>query len=279
MKYKIIVDSSCDLTKDYIDNSGVDFSIVPFTVNVGEKAFIDDQNLNTAELLNALEDFEGKPISACPSPQTFLDYLDGADKYFIITISSKLSGSFNSGLVAKNLFANPKDVFVIDSKQTSGSMILIVEKLVEMIKLSLPFESICEQINKFVEEKLELLFTLNDYSNLVKNGRMTTLQAVIATTLRIKPICEAQDGEIKIIKKLLGSKRLMKELVSVIAQKANKTKPSKCIITHADNLDGAEQLKKGLLAKNLFKNIKILPMKGLCSFYAMRKGLIICFEK
>ncbi len=279
MKYKIIVDSSCDVNKDYLSGTGVDLAVIPFTVNVGEKAFVDDDGLDTQELLTALENFSDKPISACPSPQAFLDELTGADKYFIITISSKLSGSYNSGIVAKNLCATPNDVFVIDSKQTSGGEIFIIDKIVELINANKDFSEICDSVIEYSYQKTELLFTLKDYSNLVKNGRMTPLQAVIATTLRIKPVCAAQNGEIKIIKKLLGAKRLLRELVLTMQEKKQTFGCGKCIITHADNLEDANELKDALIEKNIFSQVEVLPMKGLCSFYAMRKGLIICFEK
>ncbi len=279
MNYKIIIDSSCDLKNDYLSNTGVQLAVVPFTVNVGEKEFVDNEGVDTGELLTALESFSGKPVSACPAPQAFLDHLTGADKYFIITISSCLSGSYNSAVVAKNSFDSPNDVFVIDSKLASGALILIVDKLFTLIQDGFSYDSICQRITKYVDEDIELLFTLKDYSNFVKNGRLTPIQAIIAQTLRITPVCAGQNGEIKIIKKLLGSKKVMKEILNVIEEKKGKFSFAKCIISHADNLSGAQQFMAELKEKNLFSKIEIVPMQGLCSFYAMRKGLIISFEK
>ncbi len=279
MKYKIIIDSSCDLSPDYLKGTGIELAIVPFTVSVGDKSFLDTPELDTLELLSSIEAFNGKPLSACPSPQSFLEQMTGADKYIIITISSKLSGSFNAGIVAKNSFSSPNDVFVVDSKTVTGGMILIVDKLVGLISDQLPFINICESITEYINKNLELFFTLKDYSNLVKNGRMTPLQAMIASTLRIKPVCVACDGEIKIAKKLLGSKRLIREIVQMVEQKKEKYSFAKCIISHADNIGDAKILQDELNAKNLFGKIEIIAMRGLCSFYAMRKGLIVSFEK
>ncbi len=279
MKYKIIIDSSCDLSNDYLNGTGIDFSVVPFTVSVGEKDFVDDENVNTVELLSALENFSDKPISACPSPQSFLDQMTGADKYFIITISSKLSGSHNSALIAKNIYSNPNDVCVIDSKLAGCVQILIVDKLVSLIKDELDFAQICQKINDFVDKNIDVLFTLKDYSNFVKNGRLTPVQAIIASTLRIAPICSGEDGEIKIVKKLLGSKRVYKELVQMIKERKEKYSFSKCIVSHAENLEVAQDIEKEIKNLNLFSKVEVIPMRGLCSFYAMRKGIIIGFEK
>ncbi len=279
MKYKIIVDSSCDLTADYLSGTGMDFAVVPFTVNVGEKEFVDDQNVNTQDLLSALENFSGNPISACPSPQAYSDHLSGADKYFIITISSKLSGSNNSALVAKNTHSAPNDVFVIDSKLAGCVQALIVDKLVALIKDGLSYEQICQTITAYTDEQIDVLFTFKDYSNFVKNGRLTPMQAVIAQTLRITPICTGVDGEIKIAKKLLGSKRVFKEILAMISERKEKYSFSKCVISHVDNLETANELSEDIAKLNLFSKIEIMPMRGLCTFYAMRKGIIVGFEK
>ncbi len=279
MKYKIIIDSSCDLKDNYLDNTDIGFATVPFIVNVGDREFIDDEKVNTPMLLQALENFNGKPVSACPSPQSYLDKFTGAEKYFVVTISSKLSGSYNSAVVAKSSFTKPNDVFVIDSKLASGALILIVDKLTRLIQEKIPFEEICKTITDYVNNQIELLFTLKDYSNFVKNGRLTPMQALIASTLKITPLCAGEDGQIKIVKKLLGSKRVLKEIINVIKEKKQKYSFSKCIITHADNQEVAEQLKQNVNSLNLFSKVEILPMQGLCSFYAMRKGLIVSFEK
>ncbi len=279
MKYKIIIDSSCDLTKEYLQDTGVDFAVVPFVVNVGDKEFIDDQNVDVNELLTALENYDGNPISACPSPQAYIDELTGADKYFIITISSKLSGSHNSALIAKNSHSNPSDVCVIDSKLAGCVQTLIVDKIVALIAGEISYEQICDKIITYVNEQIDVLFTFKDYSNFVKNGRLTPMQAVIAQTLRITPICTGVDGEIKIAKKLLGSKRVFKEMLEMIKERKNKYSFSKCVISHVDNLDTAKEIQAEIQNLNLFSKIEVMPMRGLCTFYAMRKGIIIGFEK
>ncbi len=279
MKYKIIVDSSSDLNNDYLQNTNVDFAVVPFTVNVGQRAFVDHDGIDTNELLLELESFNGKPVSACPSPQAFIDLLTGADKYFIITISSKLSGCYNSAICAKNSYPTPNDVCVIDSKLAGTSSVLIVDKLLSMISQKMDYEQICKAINEYVNYNIDVLFTLKDFSNFVKNGRLTPMQALIASTLKITPICSGEQGEIKIVKKLLGSKRVMKEIVNMIKEKKKSYSISRCIVAHADNLEVANNLAQDIRELNLYSNVTVMPMKGLCTFYAMRKGIIVSFEK
>ncbi len=278
MKYKIIADSSCDLNKDYLKKTEIDFSVAPLTINVNGEDFVDDQNLDIRKMIDSVSAFKGKSTSTCPSPTHFFDEMQGADKYFIITISSKLSGSFNSANVAKGMLANPDDAFVIDSKTTSGTMILIIDKLVELINKGLSYEEICKEIDEYTNSRIELYFVLDRFDNLAKNGRVSPTQALIASALSIKPICIANDGEIKFAKKAIGIKWALKVLVREIGLRLKTMLPKHCIISHCFNAKIAETLEKEMTEKYDFKSIRTIPMRGLCSFYASEKGIIIGFE-
>lgn len=278
MKYKIIADSSCDLTKDYLKKTEIGFSLAPLIINVNGSDFVDDQKLDIQEMLNCMNNFKGKSTSTCPSPMHFFEEMKGADKYFIITISSKLSGSYNSANVAKGMLANPDDVFVIDSKATSGTMILIIDKLVELINKNLPYEEICKEIDEYTNTRVNLYFVLDKFDNLAKNGRVTATQALIASALSIKPICIASEGEIKFAKKAIGSKWALKVLVKEIGMKIKTLLSKNCVISHCFNEKVAETLGKEIAEKYDFKSVRTIPMKGLCSFYALEKGIIVSFE-
>jgi len=278
MKYKIIADSSCDLNKDYLKGTGIDFSVAPLTINVNGKDFVDDQNLDIKTMLDSVSAFKGKSTSTCPSPMQYFDEMKGADRYFLITISAKLSGSFNSATVAKGMYSNPEDVFVIDSKTTSGTLILIIDKLVELVNKGLPYEDICKEIDEYSKTRIELYFVLDKFDNLAKNGRVSVTQALIASALSIKPICVASDGEIKFSKKAIGIKWALKVLVREMATKIKTLFSKNCIISHCFNTKVAESLEKDITEKYKFKNIRTIPMRGLCSFYALEKGIIVSFE-
>lgn len=279
MRYKIISDSSCDLNSDYIKGDNIGFSVAPLTIHVNQEEFVDNFDLDIKKMLDAMHGYKEKSTSSCPSPDSFHKALEGADKYFIITISSKLSGSYNAASVARGMYKNPNDVFVIDSKTTSGAMVLIIDKLVQLIKEDVPYEDICLKIEHYIDDELGLLFVLNKFDNLVKNGRVSKIKAAIASTLSIKPICEADDGEIKFGKKVLGLKNAMKILLNTIGEKVKDFSKKSCVITYCQNLEVAETLKKEITDKYAFKSVRLFPMRGLTSFYALEGGLIVSFEK
>ena len=126
MKYKIILDSSSDMNKDFIKDEEIGLEIVPLTIRVRDKEFVDEDKLDIDKMLEEMHSYSGKSTSSCPSPYNYFEACTG-EYNFIITISYKLSGSYNSACLASKMIQDKK-VFVIDSKLTSGAMILIAKK-------------------------------------------------------------------------------------------------------------------------------------------------------
>ncbi len=278
MTFKIIADSSCDLEENYLSATNIKFGIAPLTININGHEFVDDKNIDVEEMLNCVSSSNGKETTSCPSCGNYLSQLEGADYYFIVTISSKLSGSYNSALTAKKLFANPEKVFVIDSKTTSGSMVLIIDKLVELINSGKDFSLICQNIVEYIDNNLGLYFVLNKFDNLIKNGRISAVKARFASAMAIKPICEAKNGQIQLAKKTIGFSGAMKTLVEEITNKVKNSIGKQCVISHCLNSKVAQKLKTLIKEKLPSIKIRMIPMKGLCSYYALEKGIIVGYE-
>lgn len=274
MKYQILVDSASDLLSDYYTDPEIGFKVVPLTIHVNDKEYVDNDSLNIQEMLADMHASK-KSSSACPAPQSFLSEFDNAEYTFIVAITSKLSGCYNSAVVAKNSYSKTENICVIDSKAVSGTEMLIVDKLIELIKQDLPYEQIVKEITEY-RDKRSLYFILQKFDNLVNNGRMSKIAGLIASKLVIRPICIAYEGEIKIAKKIIGIKNTFTKLVQMIGEKAKDFSKETLIITHCFAEEEANYIKSDLEKKCNFKEIRILPMRGLCSYYALEKGLIIC---
>ena len=276
MKYQILVDSASDLSNDYLKNEkNIGFKVIPLTILANGKEFVDNDNINIDEMLENMHQCKSNS-SACPAPQLFLDEFDKAEYTFIVTITAKLSGSYNSAVVAKNSAKKPDKIHVIDSKATSGTEILIVDKLVNLIKAGKEYNEIIEEIESF-RDKRSLYFSLQKFDNLVNTGRMSKIAGMVAKTLVIRPICIALNGEIKVERKVIGIKNAFKKIIQMIKEKAGRDAPNqKLVITHCKAVVEAEQIKSDIEKECNFKEIEILTMKGLCSYYALEKGIIIC---
>ncbi len=276
MKFKIIVDSSSNMIKHDFKEKEIDFAIAPLTIRVDDEEFIDDENLNTHEMLSKMNASKNKSSSSCPAPSVYLNEFQGSEYYFVFTISKKLSGSFNSALVAKDMSDFKDNIAVIDSELTAGSIELMVNECVKLIKENKTFKEIKEGIESFVKNS-HLFFILNKFDNLVKNGRMSKTVAFIANLANVKPLCVGEEGEIKIKEKIRTINGVFKRLVANIGVVCQDTKNRVMIISHTEDLKNAEALKEMIKEHYEFKDIIIKENRGLCSFYSLEGGIICSF--
>lgn len=273
MKFKIVADSSCDLTKDYIQDQEVGFDIASLSILVNNKVYTDNDNINIPDMLNDISSTSAKATSSCPNPAEYIAKYADAENVFCVTISSKLSGSYNSACLAAKECPN-QNILVIDSKLTSGAMILIVDELYRLIKLGLSFEEISKAILQYRDER-KLYFSLDKFDNLVKNGRINKAIAFIATILKIKPLLYGNEGEIKILQKVRTRKAVITRLIEYVCELDIDFSQRECIITHCLDEETATLIESHLKNTCSFGRVRVLPMRGLCSFYALEKGIIV----
>ncbi len=277
MKYQILVDSSSDMSSDYLADKNIAFSIVPLHLFIGEEEYLDDDNLDTSELVAKMNSTKQKLHTACPSIEAWSQHFSKAEYTFVVAMTSQLSGTYNSAVVARENATNKDKIFVFDSKSTSGSMELIVDFLVKEIEAEKDFDTIIKETNEFIGT-CNLFFILHRFDNLIANGRMSRFAGLVAKTLVIKPICTAsKEGTIEVSNKCIGSLNAYRKLAELCSQRATDFSDKKLIITHCNNLEDAEKIKELVCAKCNFREVIIKRMRGLTSFYAEDKGLIICF--
>lgn len=278
MKWNIVTDSSCDLLPMSRQNGNIQISSVPFTISIGNQDFVDDENLDTQKMLYAMEQEKSVSHTSCPSPNAWLTQFEKADYSIAITISSQLSGSMNSAIVAKEmaLEQNPqKKIAVIDSHSTGPELVLCVEEIEKLIRRGTDFEDIVLHAISFLK-RTKVQFALSSFDNLVKSGRMSKVTGFLARALGMWGIGGGSDeGKIVMEGKTRGAKKAVKMLIESMQEKG--FRGEKAAICHCDNLTLAETLKKGIL--EVWKNaeVEVLPTRGLCSYYAERGGLIISY--
>lgn len=278
MKWNIITDSSCDFRSGNNQNEEIQISNVPFTISVGNHDFVDNDHLDTQVMLNAMEHEKSASRTSCPSPNEWLKQFEKADYSIAITISSQLSGSMNSAMVAKEMAMeqNPqKKIAVLDSRSTGPELVLCVEEIERLIKDGVDFDDIVSHAANFLK-KTKIMFALSSFDNLIKNGRMSKISGFIARKLGMWGIGGGSDeGKIIMEGKTRGAKKAVEMLVIIMKEKG--FGGNKVAISHCDNLAFAETLKKRIL--EIWKNaeVMILPTRGLCSYYAERGGLIVSY--
>lgn len=278
MKYKIIVDSSCELPEELIKDPH--FCSIPFGLEVGDSHFIDNNELDVEELLRQIAACPTCPKSSCPSPQLFMENMEGeAEHIYIVTISSQLSGCYNSAVLAKNMYEeqhNGKKIAVIDSQSASGGETQIALLARELEEVGMSFEEIETRLNQYRDE-METTFVLDNIETLRKNGRLSRVKALVATSLNIKPVLAADKGTIVQIGQGIGMKKALNKLVDVIVKNGGELSKKRIIITHCNNVKRAEEVMRMLQAKVDAPNIKIMATRGLSSLYANDGGIIVTY--
>jgi len=277
MSYKIVVDSCCELPEELKKDSR--FEIVPLTLIVGdvyEKE--DDENFDQAEFLKVVAESPVCAKSACPSPERYMNaYKTDADRVYVITLSSKLSGSYNSAEIGKDMYheeVGAKDIYVVDSKSASGGETNIAYKLMEFEEAGLSFDEITKKIEEYVAG-LNTYFVLDNLETLRKNGRLSGVKAVVASTLNIKPVMGAEEGAIIQHGQAIGIKKALAKMTDLVAQQAVEPEKKKLIITHCNNPERAQIVKTQLEAKLQVKSVLVMNMAGLSSLYENDGGVIV----
>ncbi len=214
-KIRIITDSASDMPRSGFEN----LTVLPMSICFGDAEYWDGVTITNQEFYEKLIEGDILPTTSLVSPGAFEEAYQEAfskgEKVVVITVSSKLSGTWQSAVLAAE--DHPGDVFVVDSRNvTIGEQILVLLAL-ELASQGLSPEEILRELEK-QREKIHLLALLDTLEYLQKGGRISKSVAFVGGALSIKPVVTCRDGEIAIIGKARGSRNgsnfLMKEIES-----------------------------------------------------------------
>lgn len=279
MSYRIIGDSCTDLPKELKEDPH--FKLVPLTLIVDDVSIVDDKTFNQADFLRRVKACPSSPKSACPSPEDYMRHFDFDGDVYIVTLSSPLSGSYNSAELAKKLYLEEhpgKNIEVFDSHSASVGQTLIAMKIRELIETHIPFREVVEKVHTF-RDGLKTKFVLESLDTLRKNGRLSNLQAIIASALNIKPVMGAtSEGNICKIDQARGINKALMLMAKCIEEDV--IKPSEKIIgiAHCNNRERAEFVKEEILKRIPFKDCFIVDTAGVASLYANEGGIITAYQ-
>lgn len=275
MTYRIVSDSSCDIHT----LQGAEFYRVPLRIITDAVEYVDDAELDTDKMTAELQCYKGKSSTACPNVAEWEAAFGNAACVFAVTITSGLSGSYNAAVNAAKSYEEThpgRRVCVIDSLSTGPEMVLMLEKLRDLVAAEKTFEDIVTQIADY-QRRTHLLFLLSSIQNLARNGRASKLGADAVGLLGIRIYGQASpEGKLDVLGKCRGEKTGLERLVQQM--EAMGWQGGKVRIAHCRNLSGAERVRGLLLRKYPRTDIEIYPTGGLCSFYAEMGGLMVGYE-
>lgn len=203
-KVIIMADSTSDLSKEIIESR--DIKIIPLYVNFGEQSYRDGVDITTEELYQKVDELKYLPKSAAISPGDFIlqfePFIEAGFDVVLLTIGSKLSGTYQSALVAQSNF-EPGRIEIIDTENLSSGGGLLVLKACDFRDQGLSASEIKKSVDVLVP-KVRSQFAIQTMDYLYKGGRCSALSMFLGSVLAIKPIIQVNNGKLDVYKKSVG---------------------------------------------------------------------------
>lgn len=274
---KLITDGSCDLSKEIIESSKVE--IVDVMVSFGDKSYSTRTDITIPEFYEMMKDYSELPKTSCPSPNQFLDAFDcEEDNIIVLCLTSKLSGIYNSAVLAKNMYEeeneSKKRIEIIDSTTGSIGQALLVSKIANMIDEDKSMDEIVKTIEKL---KHELVFygALHTLENAIKGGRINALAGKIIGALNLKAIVHITDGLVEPMDKARGDKNSINKVIDYIKNNVNKTSGTKLAIGHANCPERAMKVKEVLENYHDFKEVYVMEIGPSMGVYTSEGAVLV----
>ncbi len=275
MDIKIVSDSSSNV----FELEDVSFENVPLRIITEQEEFVDNKELDVADMVEKLHHYHGKSGTSCPNVHDWLQAYEGAEQVFAVTISSNMSGSCTAATQAASLYEQDHPgarVHVVDSLSAGPELGLLIGYLRRQIREGKSFEEIRKGIQEYMSHT-HLLFSLQSLNNLARNGRVNPAVAKLAGVLGIRIVGAAsEEGTFQQLHKARGEKKALEAVFEEMKKRGYKG--GRVRIAQCFNTEAAQEL--GEMIKTQFEKakVKIESCSGLCSFYAERGGLLVGYE-
>jgi len=277
MSYRVVIDSCGELTEE-MKRSG-NFVTASLSLLVDEYTIVDDETFDQADFLAKVAASPNSPKSSCPSPEAYREAYDcGVDHIYAVTLSAELSGSYNSAMLGRNLYLEEHpdaEVYVFNSRSASIGETLIGLKIRECEEARMSFKEIVETVEAYIAGQ-DTWFVLENLETLRKNGRLSTVKALVASALKIRPVMGSTDeGTIIQLDQARGTNRALVKMVDAIVEKVEHSEEKILAISHCNCHDRAVMVKDALQKKKKFRDVIILDTAGVSSMYANDGGVIV----
>ncbi|GAA0126171.1 DegV family protein [Clostridium sp. CTA-19] len=215
-KIKIITDSTCDIPKEIVEK--YDVEVIPQIINVDGQSYLDGVEITLPTLLEKMEESNEFPKTGQINPHRFVEiyegYLKEGYKIVAIHMSSKMSGTYQSALVAKDLLET-EDVFIIDSQAVCAALGVLVLKAAILRDKGLTAKEIYDETLNTVD-KVKSITCFQSLTNLIKGGRLSKTAGAIGSFLGIKLLLTIKNGEMTVMEKIRGNKKVQRSILEYL---------------------------------------------------------------
>ncbi|MCC0635585.1 MULTISPECIES: DegV family protein [unclassified Clostridioides] len=275
-KIKLIVDSACDLPNHIIEKYNIE--VIGLNVSFGEENYISGKEIDNETFYRKMDESKLLPKTSCPSPDKFLEaYQCEEESILVISISSGLSGTYNSALLAKDMFekeGNNKKIEIIDSLSGSIGIGQLVLKAAILIKEGKELEEIVSIIDRY-KDNPPFYGTLETLENAIKGGRINPIAGKIINTLNFKAIIQVADGIVTPIDKARGEGNSLKKLIQLVESKIIDKEEKVLFIGHANCPEKAQKVRETMEKDVKYKDVVICEVGSVMGTYTSKGAILI----
>lgn len=216
MSIRIITDSTCDLSPAQLSAMGI--ASVPLSVNFGPAQFLDKVDLSPEAFYQKLSQSEELPTTSQVNPEAFLSCfsqaLDSGDEVVGLFLSSRLSGTYQSAVIARDQLDSTR-IHLVDTLTVSFGTVLLLQRAVHLRDAGRSAAEICQELES-VKGRLAVYGVVATLKYLHKGGRLSASAAAVGTMLQLKPIVGIQDGAVVSVSKSRGYKSAYRHLAHIL---------------------------------------------------------------
>ncbi|MBC6004184.1 DegV family protein [Paeniclostridium sp. NSJ-45] len=275
---RVIIEGSTDFPKELLDKMGV--KVVGINIAFGDENYIGGVDISEETFYEKMRGCKELPKTSSPSPEKFIEMFDcEEEEILIITLTSKLSSTYSSAVLAKNIYLehNPgvnKRIAVVDSLSGSIGVGLMVYKANKLIQEGKSLKEVAEYLEN-IKTDLAFYGVLNNLDNAIKGGRVNPIAGKLINALNFKVIIEISGGVVKPIDKARGESNSVKKLLEIVKNNVNDTTNKTLVIGHSNCEEKAYKIAKQIEENYEYKDIIISSIGPVMGTYTSEGAILI----
>lgn len=272
---QVVTDSSCDLPEELIKEHNI--RVIPLTISIDDHSYLERVEITPEVFYEKMANSSNLPKTSQPTPAAFATAfreLSDAGQVICLTISSKLSGTYQSACLGRDLAG--VDASVFDTLAGSLGHGLQVLRACKLGQAGYTAKEVVAELTEY-RQRMKILILLNTLENIVKGGRLSKFQGALASILNIKLLLHNVEGAVELLEKVRGSKRFLRRVMETIHDFCPDMSERDVGITDFLNPVGSEQIQQALREQNPPRSIITNSMGATMATYAGHGGMIISF--
>jgi DegV family protein with EDD domain len=239
---KIVMDSAGDIPDEWLQD--YDVVVIPVNIQFENKTYLQGVDLSNDDFYRLADSTGVIPKTSQPTPQQFVELYkkiaQASDTILSLHVTSKLSGTFNSAVLAAQELKDKLKVIPFDSGSGSAAMGFMCKEVRQLERAGATLQTIVNRLDE-IRKNVSIVLTLDTLEYARKSGRVKRLQAALATLINIKPIVILKDGALDMKERVRTRQRAISRVVEIIHERMDDQLVNVAVV-HAQSLDAAKQL-------------------------------------